>query len=138
MVRNGQGGTAMNEKPSAIASVSKRLRKICISLPEAASEPYGDHLTFRVRKKVFAYFLNNHHGDGIVCVAAKVAPGDNNALVAAQPERFCLPAYIASRGWVSLRLDVGEVDWEEVRELVSDSYRRVAPKRLAETVGISE
>src|ERR1019366_7253201 len=40
-------------------------------------------------------------------------------------------AYLAPNGWVALRLDVGEVDWDEVSELVACSYRLVAPKRLA-------
>jgi predicted DNA-binding protein (MmcQ/YjbR family) len=35
-----------------------------------------------------------------------------------------------------LRLDVGEVDWEEVGELVRESYRLVAPKRLAAQVQV--
>jgi hypothetical protein len=30
-----------------------------------------------------------------------------------------------------MHLDVGDVDWDEVRELVVDAYRIVAPKRLA-------
>jgi predicted DNA-binding protein (MmcQ/YjbR family) len=111
-----------------------RVTEICLAFPEATCEISGDHSIFRIRKKTFAYYMNNHHGDGIVCLAAKVAPGDNTALAAAQPERFCLPAYIASKGWVSLRLDVGEIDWDEVRELAGDSYRRVAPKRLAAMV----
>ena len=45
-----------------------------------------------------------------------------------------MPAYIASKGWVALRLDVGKVDWDEVRELLSGSYALIAPKRLAERV----
>ena len=90
----------------------------------------GDYATFRVRKKVFAYFLNNHHGDGIVSVACKALPGENTALAAAQPDRFYLPAYIGPKGWVALRLDIGNVDWEEVAEPVTASYRSIAPKRL--------
>src|ERR1035437_2810544 len=45
----------------------------------------GRHATFLVRKSVFAYYLNDHHGDGIVSVCCKVLPGDNEALVAAMP-----------------------------------------------------
>jgi len=45
-----------------------------------------------------------------------------------------MPAYIASKGWVGLRLDVGEVDWDEVKELVTHRYLLVAPKRLAAAV----
>src|SRR5215471_15511179 len=109
----------------------ERLTKICLALPEAARQISGRHASFVVRKKVFAYFLNDHHGDGIVSVTGKVLPGDNVALAAAQPDRFYLPAYIGPRGWVALRLDVGAVDWDEVAELVTGSYQLVAPKRLA-------
>jgi hypothetical protein len=111
-----------------------RLSRICAALPETGRRLHGQHAAFLVRKKIFAYFLNDHHGDGIVAVTAKVLPGDNQALVAAQPKRFYLPAYIGPRGWVALRLDIGTVDWEEVRELVAGSYRLAAPKRLAALV----
>ena len=108
-----------------------RLTKICLALPEAMRECSGSHAAFRVRKKVFAYFLNDHHGDGIVSVCAKVLPGDNTALIAAQPARFYMPAYIGPRGWVALRLDRGAIDWKEVAELVAGSYQLTAPKRRA-------
>ena len=111
-----------------------RLTNIALIFPETAREIYGSHAQFLVRKKTFAYFLDNHHGDGIVAVACKVLPGDNKALAEAQPRRFYLPAYIGPRGWVALRLDVGKVDWEEVRELLLSSYTLIAPKRLAALV----
>lgn len=113
-----------------------RLTKICLALPEATTYRQGSHAGFLVRKKTFAYFLDNHHGDGIVGVTCKVFPGDNTALIAAQPERFYMPAYIGPKGRVALRLDVGEIDWEEVAELVACSYRLVAPKRLAAMVKV--
>src|SRR5437899_10504354 len=111
-----------------------RLTKICLALPEAARRDSGSHAAFLVRKSTFAYFLNDHHGDGIVSVACKALPGDNTALATAQPGRFYLPAYIGPRGWIALRLDRGEVDWDEVAELAIGSYRLIAPKRLAKLV----
>jgi len=108
-----------------------RLTKLAKALPETTRWYNGEHAAFRVRKRVFAYFMNNHHGDGKVCVACKVLPHDNERLAAAQPERFYLPAYIAHRGWVALRLDVGKVDWGEVDELLRGSYQLIAPKRIA-------
>jgi predicted DNA-binding protein (MmcQ/YjbR family) len=109
-----------------------RLDKICMALPDVTRENHGSHASFRIRKKPFVYFLNDHHGDGIVSVSCKVFPGDNTALAASQPERFYLPAYIGPRGWVALRVDVGEIDWEEVSELVSASYGLIkSPKRSA-------
>ena len=113
-----------------------RLTQIALALPGASRKMYGSHAQFLVRKKTFAYFLDNHHGDGIIAVTGKVLPGDNKVLAEAQPGRFYLPAYIASKGWVALRLDVGRIDWGEVKELLQGSYTLIAPKRLAEQVKI--
>jgi hypothetical protein len=111
-----------------------RLTEIALALPEAQRQIYESHAQFLIRKKTFAYFLDNHHGDGIVAVTCKVLPGENKALTEAQPDPFFLPAYVASRGWVALRLDRGKIDWEEVKELLLGSYAMIAPKRLAERV----
>lgn len=122
--------------PASAADCLARLTRICVALPEATRELCGPgHASFLVRKKIFAYFLNNHHGDGIVSVASKALPGENASLAAAQPERFYLPAYIGPRGWIALRLDRGKIDWEEVGELVTLSYRLTAPKTLVRRLG---
>jgi len=107
-----------------------KLLEICLALPGATREECGDHSTFRVAKKVFAYYLNDHHGDGIVSVCCKVPHGDNKWLIEASPRKFYMPAYIGSRGWVGLRLDHATVNWREVKELVQGSFAQVAPKRL--------
>jgi phosphoribosylglycinamide formyltransferase-1 len=112
-----------------------RLTEVCLALPEAVREFGGQHARFMVRDKKFAYYLVDHHGDGIVSVCCRAAPGLNQALIASNPERFFMPAYIGPRGWVGLRLDLGEIDWAEVAELVTDSYRLAAPKRLAALAG---
>ena len=109
--------------------LSESVAEICLALPEATREVQGDHSTYRVRKKPFAYLLRDHHGDGITSVCCKVLPGDNAELVRADPVKFYLPAYIGSRGWVGLRLDLAEApDWAEVAELVRGSYLLAAPK----------
>src|SRR5262249_34049761 len=112
-----------------------RLTKICLKLPEVSRNPCGRHAAFQAGKKTFAWFLDDHHGDGIVSVCAKVLPGDNARLIAANPEHFYMPAYMGPRGWVGLRLDAGSIDWEEVAELVGTSYRLIAPKRLSARTG---
>jgi hypothetical protein len=111
--------------------ILQRLAAIALALPETRRELSGSHATFRVRKKTFAYFLDNHHGDGIVAVTSKVLPDENAVLAAAQPKRYYLPAYIGPCGWVALRLDLPKIDWSEVRELFFASYLLTAPKRLA-------
>jgi predicted DNA-binding protein (MmcQ/YjbR family) len=106
----------------------QRLTRICLAHSGAARELKNQHAAFLVRKRTFAYFLNDHHGDGIVAVACKALPGENAALAAAHPERFYLPAYIGPRGWVALRLDTRKVDWDEVADLVAVSYAQVRGK----------
>ncbi len=107
-----------------------RLTEICLALPGATRLDQGDHADFRVGKKVFAYYLQDHHGDGITSVCCKVLAGDNELLIAASPHKFYMPAYLGPRGWVGLRLDRRTVDWNEVAELVRGSYEQAAPKRM--------
>jgi hypothetical protein len=111
--------------------ILQRLTASALALPEARRELSGSHASFRVGEKTFAYFLDNHHGDGIVAVTCKVLPAENAALAKAQPKRYYLPAYVGPRGWVALRLDLPKIDWTEVRELLLTSYLLAAPKRLA-------
>jgi hypothetical protein len=112
----------------------ERVAAIVAELPEATCT--GDqHLTLAVRKKTFGYFLDDHHGDGIVGVAFKAGPGEQDALVRSDPERFYVPAYLGARGWAAMRLDVGRVSWVEVRELLTEAYRLQAPKRLVALLG---
>jgi len=58
-----------------------KVTSLCLAMPEATREVMGRHAGFYIRKKTFAYFLDDHHGDGIVAVTCKVLPGDNKALV---------------------------------------------------------
>jgi hypothetical protein len=111
-----------------------RFTKICLGFPEAKREICGSYVSFMVKKKTFAYFLNDHHGDGIVGAWCKVLPGDNIELIKADPKRFYMPAYVGPRGWVGLRLDVGRIDWNEVSELAKGSYQLVSGRALAATV----
>jgi len=107
-----------------------RVTKICDALPGAEHVDQGDHTTYRVRGKVFAYFLDDHHGDGIVSVCVKSQRGENVDRARLEPERFYLPAYIGPRGWFGMRLDRGRVPWTEVAEVIEHSYRLTAPKTL--------
>jgi hypothetical protein len=111
-----------------------RLTTLCLALPEATREISGTHATFRVRKKPFTYYLDNHHGDGIVSLNVRTARGENVEWIARDPKRFYMPAYIGPRGWVALRLDLGRIDWKEVEAFVRDSYLLAAPARLAAQV----
>ena len=112
----------------------ERLSAICLELPEAKRETSGRHATFRVRGRTFAYFLDDHHGDGIVGLTAKAPPGVAERLVEEDPALFYRPAYLGHRGWIGRRLDLDDTDWDEVTGLVVESYRLCAPKSLARSI----
>jgi predicted DNA-binding protein (MmcQ/YjbR family) len=107
-----------------------RVTEICLAFPETTIERSGSHATFKVRKKVFAYFLNDHHGDGKVAVCCKTRLGEHEDLARADPEKFYVPAYIGSRGWVGIRIDKGRVNWKEIEGFIRASFRSVAPKSV--------
>jgi predicted DNA-binding protein (MmcQ/YjbR family) len=110
------------------------VRRICLALPEVEERPFGGHTApaFRVRDKLFV--MTSEDGDSMT---VKAAEGINRILVGDDPERFFIPAYVGSKGWVGIRLGV-EQDWDEIVDLIVDSYRLIAPKRLAAMVAIPE
>jgi predicted DNA-binding protein (MmcQ/YjbR family) len=112
----------------------ERIMELCLALPEGTSTSSGDHVQFQVRGKTFAYYLSDHHGDGVVALCCKAAPGDQDLLFRLDPKRYLVPAYLGARGWVSLRVDMPTIDWDEVAELATNSYRLVARKKLAAQV----
>lgn len=112
---------------------AKKLQKItdlCLALPDAERTLSGDHATFRVRGKVFAYFLDDHHADGILSVCVKGELGENQDRTRRDPEHYYLPAYIGPRGWFGFRLDRGRVNWKEAAGIIERSYRLAAPRTL--------
>ena len=51
--------------------------------------------------------------------------------------RFFVPPYVGSKGWIGAYLDV-EQDWDELAELIDESYRMTAPKKLVAQLQIHE
>ena len=108
-----------------------RLRKLCLALPEAHEVEAWGEPTFRVRNKMFATYASadSHHGAGRAAVWCKAAPGNQDLMVRAAPQRFYVPPYVGPSGWIGVWLDDG-TDWAELAELLRDSWRLTAPKRL--------
>jgi phosphoribosylglycinamide formyltransferase-1 len=120
---------------SASAQRRTRLIKICEGFPEVVVEEAGEsHMAFRIRKRIFAYYLFDHHGDGMIAFTCKSSLSEQHRLVKDDPISFFVPPYLGSKGWVAIRLDLDEVDWETVLELALRAYQDIAPRKLAALV----
>jgi hypothetical protein len=111
----------------------ERLAQICEVYPETvAVDPWGnEHLSLEVAGKRFGYFLYQHFGDdGRSGAVLKAAPGVQEMLVGADPDRFWVPAFVGRHGWIGIRLDLEEPDWDEVADFVREAWLLAAPKKL--------
>ncbi|MGP3961479.1 MmcQ/YjbR family DNA-binding protein [Nonomuraea sp. 3N208] len=107
-----------------------RLRELCLALPEVTERlSHGEPTWFVRDKKTFVMFADHHHDDRLAFWCAASA-GAQQELVAEDPERFFRPPYVGHRGWLGVYLDVPELDWAEIAEIVADAYRQIAPKSL--------
>ncbi len=108
-----------------------RVRTVCLALPEVTERPsHGSPAWFVRDKKTIAMFVDDHHGDGILGIWCAAPPGAQAELVELEPERFFRPPYVGGRGWLGVRLD-RDVSDDELRQILVDAYRCVAPKTLA-------
>jgi predicted DNA-binding protein (MmcQ/YjbR family) len=93
----------MKRKP--FARQLQRVRKICLSLLETTEKISHGEPTFFVKKRVFAMFSNNHHGDGHVAVWLPAPPGLQEVLIDEAPNAYYRPPYVGGGGWIGIELD---------------------------------
>ena len=111
--------------PMTATTSLDRIRELCARLPEVHEElTWGEDLTIRVGKKIFCF-----PGETAFTVKA-----DKTELIALLDDPRIVPAaYVGRFGWVTVQLD-DPVDWDQVDRLIRQSYRLIAPKRLAAQV----
>jgi predicted DNA-binding protein (MmcQ/YjbR family) len=112
---------------SDIAEAFESLRRYGLSLPEAVEEMPWGHSALKVRKKTFV-FLNLDEQS--FSLSVKLPASRDFALIFdwAEPTGYGL----GRSGWVSGRFSPGdEIDLELLRRWIAESYRAMAPKKLA-------
>lgn len=111
-----------------------RLRAIAMALPRAAEKLSHGQPNFYIEKgKVFAQYWHDHHHDGRSAVMVKTSgPDEQEMLIEADPDLYYRPAYIGPSGWIAIRTDRPETDWDHIAARVAASWRLVAPARLRE------
>jgi phosphoribosylglycinamide formyltransferase-1 len=81
--------------------------------------------------KLFAIIADHHHGEEAVGLLVKSSgPDEMTGLIEAQPQVYYWPKYYGASGWLGVKLNRRDVDWDEVRDWLERSWRACAPPRL--------
>lgn len=109
-------------------AIMEALREICLEYPQAAeAEAFGTP-TFQINRKNFAMVNKMDHRMSIWC---KAPAGAQEAYVRSEPEHYFRPPYLGPKGWIGAWVSPEtSPDWEAIADIIDDSYRLVAPKRL--------
>ena len=132
-----------NTHPNVPNAITTRLRAMCLALPEAYEEPAWVGIRWCIRKKNFAHVLMIESGrppayakaagsNGPICILTF-----RSDLVAFDPGSFSKRPYFKPVWWpdiLGMVLD-DKADWKAVGSHLVASYRVLAPKRLAATIG---
>lgn len=115
-----------------------RFVRLLTRLPEARAAAHGRHLSLEVRGRRFGWLLDDHHGDKRLALTCRAPDGASRVLVSTAPEQFFIPKHFGHRGWVGAWLDLDEIDWSAVDEMLADAYRMTAPRSLVRRLWESE
>lgn len=117
----------------------EQVRERAMALPEADEvTSHGMPCFGIVKGKKFAWFSHDHHGDGRIALLVKISGADEQAqLIELDPDRYYRPAYFGD-GWIGIRLDLGDTDWDAIGEWLRKSWLAVAPKKLAGLMAVAD
>ena len=116
-----------------------QVRERALALPEASEILSHGMPCFGIEKgKKFAYVSLDHHGDGKISLMVKISgPDEQVQLIENDPDRYYRPAYFGD-GWVAIRLDLGDNDWDGIAEWLHRSWRSIAPPRLTRLMNVAD
>jgi hypothetical protein len=115
--------------------IVERIRKLCLALPEVTVRADGSltrerstAYSFDIRRRSFCLLVawEGSAGKPVPLLVLRAEPGERKALVSIGHPFF---ASRAGRDRIRVVL-TDDTDWEEIRELVTESYRILAPKTL--------
>ena len=131
----------MASGPDVDPGYVERLGAICMALPEVVEEDAWVGVRWSIRTKNFAHLVAIADGrpaayaeaagtTGPATVLTFRSAGDELVALSAVGPPFFKPVWFRDIVGLVLPADPGAVDWDEVTELVTESYRLLAPKRL--------
>ena len=122
------GATEYADVPVAVVA---ELGSVCLGLPETVEKQVWAGTQWRVRNRMFAHVLSVDFADGPVTVMTFRSSGPELDALRSAGHPFFRPAWGANL--VGMVLDPG-VNWDEVTELVIESYCVLAPRKLVEQI----
>ena len=115
--------------------IEARVRALCVALPEVTvridesrTRARSTAHSFDIRRRSFCLLVatEGRTGKPVPLLVLRAGPADREALLSIGHPYF---ATRAGRDRIGVLL-TDDTDWDEIRELVTESYRVVAPKQL--------
>ena len=124
-------GNQNRKLTAAEVAVLERLRRIYRDLAGVVEDrdKFG-HVAIRVGKKTLAMLGEQ---DGVPSLGLKSDLTTQDMLV--QGGRFYRTPYVGQHGWVSIDGTVRQMDWPAIEDVLTATYRAVAPKRAGKREG---
>jgi predicted DNA-binding protein (MmcQ/YjbR family) len=111
-------------KSKRTVTILKKLEAICSALPETEPGTQFGAPLWRAGKKTF---VSSHYYSGRLKLSFWVGAKRQEALT--KDGRYRISRYTGHNGWIDLDVEEHQ-DWDEIRELVLESYRKFALKRM--------
>ena len=110
-------------------SVLAQLGDLCGRLPETSRDRQFGNPVWKAGKKTFVS-TGYYHGR----MSLTFWVGADRQLTLSDTPRYHIPAYMGHNGWITLDVE-DHIDWEEVEDLLLESYRHFALKRMLKALG---
>jgi YjbR len=130
----------VSEQVEVPADIVERIRTLCLALPEVTVRIDYSQVSQRstawsydIRRRSFCLLVARADpaGQPVPLLVLRASPEEREALLSVGHPFF---APRAGRNRIGVLL-TGDPDWAEIRELVIDSYRILAPKKLIALLG---
>ena len=122
-------------RPMSASWIEQRVDELARHLPEVGRKTSHGSPGWSVGSgktpKLFAILADHHHGEESVGLLVKASgPDEMSGLIEAHPDVYYWPKYYGAGGWLAIKLNRRDVDWDHIAEWLERSWCANAPPRL--------